>query len=232
MSALFQALFAGNPELITFDLDGTLVDSLPDLAWATDEMLKQLGRKPVGILNVRQWVGNGVEMLVRRALSKDGSDAQANKISDTLLANAMTCFLQNYQNCNGKQSRLYPGVLETLDVIKCNNIPMVLVTNKPTSFTEVLLSKVELKNYFEFVLCGDTLANKKPHPEPLLYAAARSKAVPQQCLMVGDSKSDVEASRASFFKVVCVSYGYNHGEPIGLSKPDYLINSITELLEN
>jgi len=232
VSAVFQTLFSGKPELIAFDLDGTLVDSVPDLTDAVDQMLGQLGRQPAGEERVRCWVGNGAEMLVRRALSKDGTDEQANKVSETLLANAMTCFYQNYTSCNGKYSRLYPGVEQTLKAIKGQGIPMVLITNKPAQFTATLLAQLGLDMYFNIVLSGDSLTHQKPHPEPLLYAAMRSGANPMNCLMVGDSRSDVEASRASFFKVVCVDYGYNHGEPISSSKPDCLVSSVAELLED
>ncbi len=232
MSVLFQALFAGKPELIAFDLDGTLVDSVPDLTQAVDQMRAQLGRPPAGEAAVRTWVGNGAEMLVRRALAKDGSDEQANNVSQTLLANAMTCFYQNYKQCNGVNSHLYPDVKKTLSTLKSMSIPMVLITNKPDQFTRPLLNKLELEGYFDIVLSGDSLAHKKPHPEPLLYAAIRSQVNPMNCLMVGDSRSDVEAARASFFKVACVTYGYNHGESISTSKPDGMLESIAELLHS
>ena len=230
VSKILQGLFAGKPELIAFDLDGTLVDSVPDLAKAVDDTLSQLGRPPAGESKVRHWVGNGAEMLVRRALAKDGTDEQANKVSETFLANAMTCFFQNYKTCNGEHSTIYPGVLETLKTLKASGIPLALITNKPAQFTDPLLAKLGLDSYFNIVLNGDSLENQKPHPEQLLHAAIRFQANPMNCLMVGDSRSDVEASRASFFKVACVDYGYNHGEPISEYKPDCLLSSVAELI--
>lgn len=231
VSKILRGLFAGKPELIAFDLDGTLVDSVPDLTKAIDDTLGQLGRQPVGESKVRQWVGNGAEMLVRRALAKDGTDEQASNVSETLLANAMTCFFQNYKTCNGEHSKLYPGVLDTLKALKATGVPLALITNKPAQFTDPLLAKLGLDSYFNIVLNGDSLENQKPHPEQLLHAAIRFQANPMNCLMVGDSRSDVEASRASFFKVACVEYGYNHGEPISDYKPDYLLSSVAELIE-
>jgi len=231
VSIVFQSLFSCTPELVVMDLDGTLVDSVPDLAKAIDQMLSQLGRQPAGEQNIRRWVGEGAEQLVRRALAKDGSDAQAAKVSETLLANAMSCFFQNYTLCNGSHSLLYPAVIDTLKALKNKAIPMALVTNKPAQFTAPLLAQFGLDPYFDVVVSGDSLEHKKPHPEPLLYAAMRLQANPINCVMVGDSRSDVEAARAAFFKVVCVDYGYNHGEPISQCNPDCLIESLDELVQ-
>lgn len=230
MSQLFSALFSGKPELIVFDLDGTLVNSVPDLTTAVNRTLQQLGRMPVEDDAVRRWVGDGAEMLVRRALAREETESEVNKVSDTLLANVMTCFFHNYRMCNGEHSKLYPKVLETLEQLNNIGIPLALVTNKPKLFTDVLLDQLGIANYFKVVIGGECLENKKPHPEPLLHASIICKTNPLSSLMVGDSRNDVQAAKAACFKVVCVDYGYNQGEPIEQSRPDRVIGSLSMLL--
>lgn len=209
-----------------FDLDGTLVDSVPDLAFCIDETMKQYGLPARGEAATRTWVGNGAVRLVQRALSND----MAGKVTDEATADAMPVFMELYADNVSKRSRLYPGVLEGLDYL--TSIPEITigcVTNKPEAFTAPLLASLGILHRFAIVLSGDSLPEKKPHPLPLLHATEAFGVKPEEALMIGDSKTDVSAARAANFKIICVSYGYNHGVDIRECHPDAVIDSIVEL---
>ncbi len=214
-----------NPEMILIDVDGTLVDSVPDLAYCVDEMMKRIGRPPHGEAKVRQWVGNGVERLVRRALvgQLEGEP------DDELFAQAYPIFLDLYAENTSKRSRLYPGVREGLDFLKAAGYKLGCVTNKAARFTEPLLRDLGVYDDFAIVISGDTLPKKKPDPLPLLHAADFFGVQPGNALMIGDSISDVKAARAAGFQIVCMSYGYNHGQDIREANPDAVIDSMAEL---
>lgn len=213
------------PEMVMIDLDGTLVDSVPDLAYCADAMLAKLGMPPRGEAKVRQWVGNGVERLVKRALINqlDGEPDEA------LFAKALPIYMELYKDNISRRSRLYPGVKEGLDFLNGAGFKLGCITNKAAAFTEPLLKDVGIYDYFRIVVSGDTLPVKKPDPRPLLHAAEYFKVDPAHALMVGDSISDVKAARAAGFQVICVSYGYNHGQDIRDAHPDAVIDSMSQL---
>ena len=213
------------PEMILIDVDGTLVDSVPDLAYCVDEMMKQLDMPVRGEAAVRDWVGNGVERLTRRALINqlDGEP------DDALFEKAYPIFLELYAENTSKRSMLYPGVREGLDYMRSAGYKMGCVTNKAEQFTLPLLGDLGIHDEFEIIICGDTLAEKKPHPLPLLHAAEFFKVEPANSTMLGDSVSDVKAARAAGFQIICMSYGYNHGVDIRDSNPDAVIDSMAEL---
>jgi len=211
--------------MILLDLDGTLVDTVPDLAYAVDIMMEQLGLPACGEPRVRRWIGNGAERLVRRALT--GSDD--GEPDDVLFKRAYPVFLEAYKAHVCHLSRPYPGVLAGLDALLQANYPLGCVTNKPACFTEPLLAQLGLQQYFQITISGDTLARKKPDPAPLLHAADFFAVPATQSLMVGDSINDVQAARAAGFLIVCVSYGYNHGKDIRESSPDAVIDSLEQL---
>ncbi|MES9870462.1 MAG: phosphoglycolate phosphatase [Sedimenticola sp.] len=213
------------PKLILIDLDGTLVDSVPDLAHCVDTMMERLGREPYGADMVRNWVGNGVERLTRRALigQLDGEP------SDEDFDQAYPIFLDLYDKHNGENSCLYPGVREGLSYLKTTGIRMGCVTNKAEQFTVPLLKALGVYDDFEIVISGDSLPKKKPDPMPLLHAAEHFGVSPSESLMLGDSVSDVKAARAAGFSIICMSYGYNHGNDIRDANPDHVIDSFVEL---
>lgn len=215
-----------NPAMILIDVDGTLVDSVPDLAYCVDAMMEQLGRAPCGEAQVRNWVGNGVERLVKRALTGalDGEPPEAD------FARAYPVFLDLYARNTSKRSCLYPGVREGLDMLKAAGYPLGCVTNKVAQFTEPLLRELGVFDDFSIVISGDTLPSKKPDPEPLLHAAGFFGVDPQFSLMIGDSVSDVRAARAAGFQIVCMSYGYNHGMDIRDAQPDAVIDNLTGII--
>ena len=213
------------PSMILIDLDGTLVDSVPDLAYCVDAMMERLGRPPHGEAKVRNWVGNGVERLVRRSLigqlegEPDEADFQV----------AYPIFLELYRDNTSQRSQLFPGIREGLDWLKAAGYRLGCVTNKAAQFTEPLLRNLGVRDYFEIVVSGDTLPRSKPDPLPLLHAAAHFGAEPAQALMIGDSISDVKAARAAGFTIFCMSYGYNHGQDIRDYHPDAVLDALTEV---
>ncbi|MBR9885373.1 MAG: phosphoglycolate phosphatase [Oceanospirillales bacterium] len=212
-----------------FDLDGTLVDSVPDLARAVDLMLEGIGRAPAGEDKVRRWVGNGADILVRRALA-GGFEVESDSVGEELFPIARELFLAAYAQANGRNSHIYPGVEALLEHYQAQGVPMAVVTNKPGSFTTELLDQLQLARYFPVVVAGDSLDQRKPHPAPLLHACSALGVEPDRALMIGDSKVDVEAARAAGCPVVCVSYGYNHGEAIQDAGADRVVDSLRELL--
>jgi phosphoglycolate phosphatase len=215
------------PQMILIDVDGTLVDSVPDLAYCVDEMMKVLGLPVHGEAKVRNWVGNGVEILVRRSLvgQLEGEPDKA------LFDKAYPVFLDLYEKNTSARSTLYPGVREGLDYLKSCGYALGCVTNKAERFTIPLLKDLGVHDDFKIIICGDTLAKKKPDPLPLLHAAEFFNASPAQALMIGDSISDVKAARAAGFQIVCMSYGYNHGLDIRDFHPDAVIDSMTQLAQ-
>ena len=214
------------PKLVLIDLDGTLVDSVPDLTYCVDSMMQALNMPLRGEAAVRTWVGNGVQRLTERALTND-LDGHP---EPELLAKALPIFLELYAENTSKRSRLYDGVLQGLDDLQsCPDLVIGCVTNKAAQFTIPLLTNLGIYDRFAIVISGDSLPEKKPHPLPLLHAAETFGIDPSDALMIGDSKSDVKAARAAGFKIACLTYGYNHGEDIRNYQPDIVLDSLVEI---
>lgn len=207
------------------DVDGTLVDSVPDLAYCIDELMLIMGRKKWGESKIRHWVGNGVSKLVKRSLigELEGVVNQAD------YDKAYPIFLDLYAKNISCRSSLYPGVEEGLNYIKKQGYFLGCVTNKAEQFTHPILKNLGIFDDFGIIISGDTLPKKKPDPLPLLHAAKFFAVDPKEALMLGDSISDVSASRSAGFNIICVSYGYNHGKDIRDSNPDLVIDSMAEL---
>lgn len=211
--------------LVMFDLDGTLVDSVPDLAWCADRTLEDLGLPLVGEDKTRDYVGNGIYVLVKRILTQqlDGEPEPA------LYDKALPIFWEYYRNNVSQFSQLYDGVQEALDALKAQGIKLACVTNKAEEFTKTLLAHLNIDTYFEVMVGGDTLEKKKPDPMPLLHIAKTAGVSIENSLMVGDSRHDIAAARAANMRVVAVPYGYNHGDDIAESNPDAIVQSLAEL---
>ena len=223
----FEQLFPGAlPRLVMFDLDGTLVDSVPDLAAAVDRMLLELGRPAAGLDAVRHWVGNGAQVLVRRALAGDIDHAG---VDDALAEQALALFMDAYAESHDL-TVVYPGVQDTLRWLRKRGVEMALITNKPERFVGPLLDQMKLGSYFRWIIGGDTLAQKKPDPAALLFVMQMAGVTPQQALFVGDSRSDVLAAKSAGVQCVGLTYGYNHGRPIEEESPSLVIDDLRALL--
>ncbi|GGA63805.1 phosphoglycolate phosphatase [Neiella marina] len=208
---------------IAFDLDGTLLDSAPDLAAAVNAMLTAMGADPVAEIQVRHWVGNGMPVLVQRAMQHIGADK-------SLFEQAFSLFTQAYADDPTSRSTLYPGVAEALVQLHELRIPMAIITNKAARFLPAILSGFAIDGYFSQVIGGDSLPEKKPHPMPLQHVCQHWHIEPRQLLMVGDSKNDIEAGKAAGCMTLGLTYGYNYGEHIGLSNPDQVADNLLELV--
>ncbi len=231
MSGKIAELYHGRlPAAVLFDLDGTLVDSAPDLALAVDRMLDDMDYANVGEQRVRQWIGNGARKLVQRALAHvcfSGDEAQ---VADSLLNDGHQRFIHHYNECCADSSCLYPNVVESLIALTERGIKLACVTNKPQQFTGKILQNLGIKSFFQVTVSGDSLAEKKPHPLPLQHAMQKLGVDNSDCLMVGDSQSDVSAARAAGLKVLCMTYGYNHGRDVKTLQADDYAHSFEQLL--
>lgn len=215
------------PKIMLIDLDGTLVDSVPDLAWCVDQTMLALDLPVRGEEKVRQWVGNGLQRLIERALVNDIDGMP----SDKFYAQAKPIFMDFYAKNPCNLSQLYPSVKQGLTWLKSQGIRLGCVTNKDAQFTLPILKKFDILNDFDIVISGDTLPVKKPDPAPLLHGAKFFGVNSEDAMMLGDSINDVTAARAAGFSIVCLSYGYNHGIDIRESNPDSVIDSFAELAD-
>lgn len=205
---------------VTFDLDGTLLDTIADLAEGCRLMLEEIGAPSRTPEEVHGFVGKGMAVLIERCLTWDEAPDEAR------LQEAIQSFRKHYAAVNGQQATIYPGVREGLAAWQAEGVKMGIVTNKPTQFTLPLLAHVGLDHYFDVVVCGDTTAERKPHPEPVLYACNAMGVAPQHNLHIGDSFNDVAAARAAGSVAFCVPYGYNEGEPVDSANCDALVSDL------
>lgn len=215
-------------KVILFDLDGTLVDSAPDLALAVNHMLQSFGRETFAHETIRTWVGNGAQTLVKRALS--GSSTIDEEIDPVLFEKALDTFLNFYAQNLCVSTVTYPNVQTTLRSLKAKDYRLVLVTNKPYDFIQPLLEGLEMEDLFELCLGGDSLARRKPDPMPLLHVCESLDVCVTKCLMIGDSKNDIVAANAAKMQSIGVSYGYNYGEDISLYEPDIVVHDFHEIM--
>lgn len=215
---------------VIFDLDGTLVDSVPDICLALNHALTIKKRPSVSEDQVRLWIGNGSRKLMERCLQADNISAyNSNDYDESILDEFHDTFLSSYKQFLCINSTLYPGVLELLAKLKERNIPIGLVTNKPIAFVPELLESLNINDYFACVIGGDSLAEKKPSPMPLIYTADQLGVDAKNCLMVGDSSSDVLSAQAAHMPCVLLRQGYNQGQDLAALKPDWLLHTISQL---
>jgi len=207
---------------IIFDLDGTLVDSARDLQDATNVLLAEEGLRPISLDETKSMIGDGAAKLVERAISATGGDV-------TRLPAFVARFLTIYQANASRHTEAYPGVADTLASLRRLGLPLAIVTNKPYAATLDILEALGLRGYFDAVIGGDTLPERKPHPAPILMALKELGVAPEAALMVGDNYHDVQAARAAGVRAFAVTYGYSH-KPHAELGADRLIETMTELL--
>jgi phosphoglycolate phosphatase len=208
---------------VLIDLDGTLVDSAPDLAVAANRMLAQLDAAPLPLATVRGFIGKGVANLVRQAL------ATTDDLKHVDEAHALALFDRHYTECNGRHSALYPGVLEGLSTLEWLGYPLACVTNKPRAYTMALLDAMGLSAYFGAVVSGDAGTALKPDPAPLLRACDQLGVQPAFGVMVGDSEADATAANRAGMPVYLVRYGYHGAAGLAALRCDGLIDTIAEM---
>jgi len=218
-----------NKEVILFDLDGTLIDSAPDLSLAVNHMLQTLNRDTFSDDIIHGWVGNGAQILVQRALS--GQSMIDENLDAALSAEALDIFLTFYAENLCVSTVAYPHVPVTLKILKGMGYRLAIVTNKPFAFVTPILEGLELDTLFELILGGDSLAQKKPDPMPLLHVCKILDVTVEECVMVGDSKNDILAANACAMQSAGVTYGYNYGEDIGFYNPDVVVDDFADILK-
>ena len=190
-------------ELLAFDLDGTLIDSGGDIAWAANRTLVDLGHERQTMESVRDKIGSGVMVLLERLMPEESPER---------IAEAKDIFLKHYAGHLVVDTYLYHGVMETLVHFKEMGRSMAIVTNKPKGLAEGILAELGLEPFFPVVVGGDTFANRKPHPEPLEEAMRSSGVEPARSVFIGDSLIDAETGRRAGVFTVGVSYGFGRGE--------------------
>lgn len=214
-------------KMVMIDLDGTLIDSAPDLAASANRMLEALGMATYEKAQVAQWIGNGVSRLVKRALT-----GEMNAEPDAeLYKRGYAIFLEAYAELVSDQSRPYPGVVAGLEKLQAAGFQLACITNKAEAFTVPLLKDLDLHKYFKLIISGDTLAKKKPDPLPLLHACEHFGITPDHGVLIGDSINDTQAARNAGMPVILVPYGYNRGQDVRELEPEAVIPSLEQATE-
>lgn len=217
-------------KLIGFDLDGTLVNSLPDLALSVNSALSDIGLPKASEELVLTWIGNGAPVLIARAL--DWATAQTGRtLTEADIEKVKERFSYYYGENLCNISRLYPHVKETLEQLKAQDYILAVVTNKPTKHVQPVLKAFGIDHLFSEMLGGQSLPAIKPHPGPLYYLCGKFGVEPRQVLFVGDSKNDIIAAHAAGCPAVGLTYGYNYNIPISESHPDWVFDDFAQLLE-
>lgn len=210
---------------VMFDLDGTLVDTAPEIAASINKALAELGFSSLPQQQIESYIGEGAQMLIRRCITAHTQ----HEPDEALFEQVQTLFFAHYAD-NVTHSKPYAGVVEALTVLQDKGLKLACVTNKPEKFTMPLLDESGLLDFFEVVVSGDTLAKKKPDPIQLRYICAKFNVLEAEAMLVGDSLTDVTAAHAAGCYIVTVPYGYNQGKPIDHSLVDETITNLTDLV--
>lgn len=204
---------------ILFDLDGTLIDTAPDLAYALNKLLKENGLSKKPYEQIKPLVAFGGKALIKFGFVCEDDHPQFTQWHQRIL--------EIYTDNIDRSSSIFDGIESLINTLEKRKLHWGIVTNKPENLTHLLLEKLNIKP--DVVVCGDTLAYNKPHPAPLLYACAQLAIEPKRCLFVGDDKNDMLAGKNAGIKTVAVTYGYGKVEQDW--NYDYLVNQVTEILE-
>lgn len=220
MSAVLQ-----NIRAIAIDLDGTLLDTIPDLCGAVNRALADLNFAPLPIDLVKTFVGKGLGEHMRKSLRA----AMGREADDAEKAHAMGLYRAHYAAHIADHTTIYAGVVAGLDAFKARGLLLSVVTNKWTSYSETLLAHFKLNAYFEHIVCGDTLISNKPDPGMLFYSAGRFGVHPREMLMIGDSGNDSRAAQAAGVPVVLMTYGYSEGENLVDLHANAIVSTFTAI---
>jgi phosphoglycolate phosphatase len=217
-------------QLLIFDFDGTLIDSVPDLADATNAMLTTLGKETYPIDSIRNWVGNGSRMLVERAMVGK-VEVLEGELTVEEADHAEQVFFEAYNNISGSKTVAYSDVDSGLKKLKDAGYTLALVTNKPIRFVPKILQSFGWQDLFAEVLGGDSLAVKKPDPAPLLHVCDALDVTPAQAVMIGDSRNDILAGQNANMDTLGLSYGYNYGQDIRELNPTAAFDDFATLVD-
>lgn len=213
-------------QAVLLDLDGTLLDSAPDIAEAANRMRADFGLGPLSLERLSNFVGKGADRLVHRAMLDDpDGELEADRF-----APAKAAFERHYRDTNGMLSTVFPSVAEAMHTLRAAGMRLGCVTNKPREFTTVLLERTGLLPLLDVTVCGDEVERRKPFPDPLLKACQFLGVAATQTWMVGDSANDAEAAHAAGCPCLLVETGYNEGEPVHALRESPGVNGIFPLL--
>ena len=210
------------PLAVLFDLDGTLLDTVQDLADAVNLMLSDMGRPVRSLSQIHTFIGKGIPNLVSRSMTEDAAATAAE------IEQALVLFHRHYAEVNGRKTEIYPGVLEALNDLHGWGIQMGVVTNKSFNFAQSLLERKGLSHYFGVLLGGDSLSEKKPSPLPLISACHELGVSASQTVMFGDSENDALAAQAAGMPIYLLTYGYSEGHPLDTIACNGLVSRITD----
>jgi phosphoglycolate phosphatase len=209
------------------DLDGTLLDTAPDIAASANAMLAELGMSELAAADVRDFIGKGIAVLVRRCLEAARGAAPDEPLYETALAR----FAVHYERLNGSSSATYPGVEEGLAAMKARGLRLACVTNKSSRYTDPLLASSGLASYFDEVVTSDRVGRRKPDPAPFLFACRALGVSPPQAAVIGDSANDAAGGRAAGCRVLLVPYGYREGQDVRGIECDGIVGSLLDAAE-
>jgi phosphoglycolate phosphatase len=208
---------------VLLDLDGTLLDTVPDLAAAANAMLAEQGLAPLPAGVIRDFIGGGIPRLVERCLQAAGFPLPCARLEA-----ALHSFGRHYRRLNGHSSRPFPGVIDALERMRAASLRLACVTNKASAFTLPLLEKTGLAPFFDAIVTSDRVGRRKPHPEPFLHACRALGVEPAEAAVIGDSATDAEAARAAGCCVLLVSYGYSEGRDVRTLDSDGVVATLGE----
>jgi phosphoglycolate phosphatase len=210
---------------VLLDLDGTLLDTLPDLAAAANVMRRRMGMPELDEALIRTFVGKGADNLIARTLA---GNLAAHEPDAKTFQTARAIFFEHYHATNGDKAIIYEGVIDGLQMIADMGLPMAVVTNKPYEFSVPLLERAGIMRFMQIVVGGDTCERRKPDPQPILHACDRLGCAPTATLTIGDSINDALAAKAAGCAVVAVPYGYNEGKPVTDLPVDGIVATVFE----
>jgi phosphoglycolate phosphatase len=216
------ALFRARAALI--DLDGTLVDSVPDIASAVNAMRSELDRAPLAVEQVAGYIGKGADVLVHRVLTETLDELAP----AALFERGKESFYRNYRAVNGDSSRVFDGVQVALQDLRRKGISLACVTNKPRDFTLQLLERMQLNTAFAAIVSGDDTERKKPDAQPMLVACDSLGVTPADAIVIGDSENDVLSALAAGCRVIVVQTGYNEGRSVSGLQADAIVPSLLD----